>query len=61
VGATPKHKMGKGRKGRRRSHNALKTQSMTPCPKCHELRLSHQVCPSCGSYKGIDVIQVKSE
>jgi large subunit ribosomal protein L32 len=60
VGATPKHKLGKGRKGRRRSHNALKAQNLVPCPKCHELRLPHRVCPSCGNYKGIEVIE-KSE
>jgi large subunit ribosomal protein L32 len=57
VGATPKHKLGKGRKGRRRSHNALQSQNLVPCPKCHELRLPHRVCPSCGSYKGIEVIE----
>jgi large subunit ribosomal protein L32 len=61
VGALPKHKLGKGRKGRRRSHHALKARNVIPCPKCHELRLPHQVCPSCGSYKGIDVIEVQSE
>jgi large subunit ribosomal protein L32 len=61
VGAVPKHKLGKGRKGRRRSHNALRGQNLVPCPKCHELRLPHRVCPSCGNYKGIEVIEQKSE
>jgi large subunit ribosomal protein L32 len=61
VGALPKRKLGKGRKGRRRSHHALPARNLTPCPKCHELRLPHQVCPSCGSYKGVQVIEVKSE
>ena len=60
MGATPKHKLGKGRKGRRRSHNALQAQNLVPCPKCHELRPPHRVCPSCGNYKGIEVIE-KSE
>jgi len=61
VGALPKHKLGKGRKGRRRSHLALKARNLVPCPNCHELRLPHQVCPSCGNYKGIEVIQHKPE
>jgi len=61
VGALPKHKLGKGRKGRRRSHLALAAKNLTRCPKCHELRLPHQVCPSCGNYKGIEVIEMKPE
>lgn len=61
MGALPKRKLGKSRKGRRRSHNALTARNLVSCPKCHELRLPHQVCPSCGSYKGIDVIEIKTE
>jgi large subunit ribosomal protein L32 len=61
VGALPKRKLGKGRKGRRRSHHALTSRNLVPCPKCHELRLPHRVCPSCGNYKGIEVVEVKSE
>lgn len=61
MGALPKRKLGKGRKGRRRSHLALKAQNMVRCGKCHEMRLPHQVCPSCGHYKNIEVIEMKSE
>ncbi len=61
MGALPKRKLGKGRKGRRRSHHALTARNLISCPKCHELRLPHRVCPSCGTYKGIEVIEVKSE
>ena len=61
MGALPKHKLGKGRKGRRRSHNALVARNLVPCPKCHEPRLPHQVCPACGHYRGIEVIELKAE
>jgi len=61
VGALPKHKLGKGRKGRRRSHNALVARTLVACPKCHELRPAHQVCPACGNYRGIEVIAAKAE
>ena len=61
MGALPKRKLGKSRKGKRRSHHALRARNLVSCPKCHELRPPHQVCPSCGSYKGIEVIEVKSE
>ena len=61
MGAIPKRKLGKGRKGRRRSHHALRAANLVPCPKCHELRMPHQVCHSCGSYKGVDVIEIKAD
>ncbi|MBN1660032.1 MAG: 50S ribosomal protein L32 [Anaerolineae bacterium] len=61
MGALPKHKLGKGRKGRRRSHDALKARNLVPCPNCRELRLPHQVCPACGHYKGSHVVEIKSE
>lgn len=61
MGALPKRKLGKGRKGRRRSHLALRVGNLVPCPKCHEMRLPHQVCPSCGTYKGMEVLTVKAK
>lgn len=61
MGALPKRKLGKSRKGKRRSHHALKARNLVACPKCHELRLPHHVCPFCGTYKGIGVVEVKSE
>ncbi len=61
MGALPKRKLGKGRKGRRRSHLALRASNLVPCPKCHEMRLPHQVCPSCGTYKGIEVLEIKAK
>jgi large subunit ribosomal protein L32 len=61
VGALPKRKLGKGRKGKRRSHHALKRRNLVQCRNCHELRLPHHVCPSCGHYKGIEVIEIKAE
>jgi large subunit ribosomal protein L32 len=40
---------------------ALKTTRLVACPQCHELRLPHRVCPSCGSYKGVEVIKIKTK
>lgn len=61
MGALPKRKISKGRRDRRRSHLALTAVKLISCPQCHELRLPHRVCPSCGNYKGVEVIQVKSK
>jgi large subunit ribosomal protein L32 len=61
VGALPKRKISKGRRDRRRSHLALKRLNLVPCPQCHELRLPHHVCPFCGSYRGVEVIEIKTK
>ncbi len=61
MGALPKRKTSKGRRDRRRSHLALKTTKLVSCPQCHEPRLPHHVCLSCGTYKGVEVIEVKTE
>jgi large subunit ribosomal protein L32 len=57
----PKRKLSKGRGRRRRSHDALKARVLVECPACHEPRLPHRVCPSCGNYRGMSVLQVESE
>ncbi|MGB5932568.1 MAG: 50S ribosomal protein L32 [Anaerolineae bacterium] len=56
MGALPKRKISKGRRDRRRSHWRLKPLHLVPCPQCHELRLPHHACPSCGTYGGLEVI-----
>ncbi len=61
MGAQPKRKTSKGRRDRRRSHLALKRLNLVPCPQCHELRRPHHVCPACGSYKGVEVVEIKTK
>jgi large subunit ribosomal protein L32 len=58
----PKRKLSKGRRDRRRAHDALTARSLVACNNCGEMRLPHTVCPNCGFYKGREVISVeKSE
>jgi len=59
--ALPKRKTSKGSRDRRRSHLALTRTKLVACPQCHEMRLPHHVCPSCGSYKGTEVIEIKTK
>jgi ribosomal protein L32 len=35
--------------------------AMQPCSKCHSLKLSHTVCPTCGTYAGEEVTKGKSK
>jgi large subunit ribosomal protein L32 len=50
MGALPKRKISKGRKGRRRAHNALKVKAISKCPKCGTVKRSHFECQYCGHY-----------
>ncbi|HHX23660.1 MAG: 50S ribosomal protein L32 [Tepidanaerobacteraceae bacterium] len=59
--ANPKRKTTKSRIGSRRSHHKLSLPSISECPKCHEPKMSHRACPSCGYYKDREVIKVKAE
>lgn len=57
----PKRKISKGRRDRRRAHDALKARNLTTCTNCGSMRLPHTVCPECGFYKGREVIEVSKD
>ncbi len=57
----PKRKHSKGRRDRRRAHDALETISVVTCSNCGEIRPSHTVCPNCGYYQGREVIAVNKD
>lgn len=57
----PKRKHSKGRRDRRRSQDALTLANLTTCSNCGNKRLPHTVCPTCGHFKGREVIQVKKD
>ncbi len=57
----PKRKLSKARKGRRRSHDALQAVHLVKCPNCAAMRRPHEVCPSCGQYRGETVLEMKAE
>ncbi len=57
----PKRKHSKGRRDRRRAHDALTAPNLVACSNCGELRPGHTVCPKCGYYEGKEVIEMKKE
>jgi len=61
MGAVPKRRISNGRRKRRRSHHALTAPRLVLCPKCKEPMLPHRACPSCGTYRGREVIQIKED
>lgn len=59
--ANPKRRHSNCRTRLRRSHDALKTQSLSTCPKCGTSVLPHRVCRVCGFYRGKQVLTIKSK
>ncbi|MBP1720613.1 MAG: ribosomal protein [Deltaproteobacteria bacterium] len=57
----PVKRHSKSRRNKRRSHDFLKFPATSVCPQCNETKLPHHACPSCGSYKGREVINVEKE
>ena len=58
--AVPKRKTSKAKRDSRRAANAKVTVTNTvECPQCHEPKLPHRVCISCGYYDGKEVVAVE--
>jgi large subunit ribosomal protein L32 len=57
--ALPKRKTSKQRRDQRRAHDSIKPVTLSICKECGDYKKAHHVCPSCGRYKGKQVIKVK--
>lgn len=59
MGPLPKRKISKGRRDRRRAHDAIGIPHLVACMQCGNKTLPHRVCPNCGTYMGrLQVIDV---
>ncbi len=57
--AVPKRKTGRMKTRSRRAQNThVHTMQTVTCPQCGAPKLPHRVCPTCGTYKGRQVIAV---
>lgn len=59
--AEPKKKKSKSRTRMGRSHQGLRTGSLSACPQCGANKLPHHVCPECGHYRGRQIFEVEKE
>ena len=57
----PGHRRTSSDKRRRAAHFAMKKNNLSSCSKCGKAVLPHKVCEFCGSYKGKEVVKVKSK
>ncbi len=59
--AVPKRRTSRAKRDKRRSHDAIGQPARSVCPQCKEPKLPHRVCPSCGTYRGREVIKTEGE
>lgn len=59
MGPLPKRKISKGRRNRRRAHDSIGIPKLVECSNCHAKMMPHRVCPTCGQYRGRQVIEVE--
>jgi large subunit ribosomal protein L32 len=55
--AVPKYRKSKSKIGMRRSHDRVAIPNVIFC-KCGEPTLPHRICPSCGTYKGRQMLRI---
>ncbi len=56
----PKRRMSKMRLRTRKAANRPKAPQLSACPQCSARVRPHHVCPSCGYYKGRQVISINA-
>ncbi|MFA6564612.1 MAG: 50S ribosomal protein L32 [Verrucomicrobiia bacterium] len=52
--------MSKSRQRSRRKANSWRAPQTGKCPQCGSSAQPHRVCPSCGYYKGRQVVTIKA-
>lgn len=49
----------KSRRNMRSAHDFLKPVAASACPKCRAPKLPHHACPTCGTYKGREIVPIE--
>lgn len=57
--AVPKRKKGRAKTASRRSTHVICAPTKSLCPQCHQVKLPHRVCASCGYYKNQEIVDTK--
>lgn len=59
--ANPKRRHSNTRTRLRRANDFLSPVALTTCPQCKAPMRPHHVCPSCGRYRGKQIITIKAK
>jgi large subunit ribosomal protein L32 len=54
--AVPKRKMSRSNTRSRRAHWKASPVVLARCPQCHDPKLPHTACPTCGTYNRRQVV-----
>jgi large subunit ribosomal protein L32 len=57
----PKRKRSRARRDSRFANKGIKVKVFANCKNCSEAVVPHQVCATCGFYKGVKVLTTKIE
>ena len=58
MGALPKRKVSRHRRGNRRRHQYITAPDLVKCPNCGTMTRSYRACVECGQYRGRQVVAV---
>lgn len=61
MGAVPKRKVSRHRRGNRRRHQYLIAPELVKCPNCGQMTRAHRACTECGQYKGRQVVTINAD
>lgn len=61
MGAVPKSRISKRRKRNRRGHDKIQAVKLVRCQTCDAFHQPHHMCPQCGSFRGIQIIDIDEE
>ena len=58
--AVPRRKVSRSKRDHRRGHIKIKESGLSECTNCRSLIRPHRVCPECGYYKGVEVVELNA-
>ena len=61
MGALPKRRRSIAKAGIHNSHTAVKPPALVDCPQCHAKIMPHHTCPTCGTYDGRQIFEIKTK
>jgi large subunit ribosomal protein L32 len=53
----PKRRTPSAKRDMRRSHHGLAAPNLVRCPVCRSMHQNHRPCPTCGTYRGRQVLR----
>lgn len=59
MGALPKQRISRAHQGNRRRHHFIAAPHIVACNNCRSMKKPHHVCPTCGQYRGRQVIDIQ--